>query len=76
MNQYTSHENPALREHRRRFRFTGRQGYKLRQALATLEECDEALRIALVAVGCQDVATADVCSAIRLLVYGEKGQFR
>lgn len=73
------HEDIARRDHHRRFRIGGRQQeVRLRSALQTLETCEEPLRLALerVCPGRPNVTPTELHAAIRLLVYGPKGEFR
>lgn len=73
------HSEPAMREHRRRFRVDGRAAHdRLRHALKAFEGNREALQLALAANHCTtpEKSLADVMAALRLLVEGPKGEFR
>ena len=72
--------DPALREHRRRFRINGPSGSKvLASALKTMEKEEEAILLALDRVGCSTgtrTALAEMRAALRMLVEGPDGSFR
>lgn len=73
------HSTGPLRDHRRRFRIGGAaDATQLRNALRTLEQHDEAIGLAFVAMGIDnpEESLSDVKAALKLLVHGERAQFR
>ena len=71
--------DPALREHRRRFRINGPSGSKvLASALKTMEAEEEAIFLALDRIGCATPAKTalEMRAALRMLVEGPDGSFR
>lgn len=76
---HAGHSTGPLREHRRRFRIGGQaEAIQLRHALRALDEHGEALALAFGSLGLGPSAKSvgEVKAALRLLIEGERGQFR
>lgn len=68
--------DPALRNHRTRFRIDGPQGSKrLASALATMETCEEAILKALDHAGASRETLPVMKTALSILVNGPGGEF-